>query len=229
LVGDALHLKALTRLPVDSTRDSNVDTVAVGTHTTDGAAWSALAPIGPHGWSFWRPKERGGVFYSAAYEDGDRAVALFSSKDGVAWQKGATVYDVSADTPLETELVFMPSGRLLALVRMDGTNDELLGTSGRLRTKVCWAEPPYASFACPSEIDGQRLDGPLAFFHGPRLFVVAREHLSEGGRKRTALFEVTGTFEGGPIDVALRGELPSAGDTSYAGTAPLDADRSFVS
>ncbi len=229
VVGDELHLKALTRLPVNSTRDSAVDTTAVGAHTKDGVTWSALAPIGPATWSFWRVKEHAGTYYSAAYQDGDKGVALFSSKDGLAWTKGATVYDVAVDTPCEAELVFLPSGRLLALVRMDGTNDELLGTTGRLRTKVCWSEPPYAAFDCPSVIDGQRLDGPLAFFHGDRLFVVARKHLPDYGRKRTALFEIEGTLEGGPITIADRGELPSAGDTAYAGIAPIDATRSFVS
>ncbi len=74
--------------------------------------------------------------------DGDKSVSLFSSKDGVAWAQGAVVYGVSVDTPLETELTFMPSGKLLALVRMDGTDEELLGDSGRLRTKICWADPP---------------------------------------------------------------------------------------
>jgi hypothetical protein len=72
------------------------------------------------------------------------------------------VYGASEDTPLETELVFTPSGKLLALVRMDGAGDELLGDVGRLRTKVCWADAPYATFTCPDELVGQRLDGPLS-------------------------------------------------------------------
>ena len=56
------------------------------------------------------------------------------------WTAGPAIYGVSADTPLETELIFTPSGkRMLALVRIDGTDDELLGNTGRLRTKVCWA------------------------------------------------------------------------------------------
>jgi hypothetical protein len=57
--------------------------------------------------------------------------------------RGTQVYGVSADTPLEPELTFSPSGRrLLALVRMDGSDSELLGFQGRLRTKVCWATVP---------------------------------------------------------------------------------------
>src|SRR5262249_61462050 len=122
-----------------------------------------------------------------------------------------------------------PSGTLLALVRMDGTAAELLGSTGRLRTKVCWADPPYSAFSCPDEINGQRLDGPLSFFHEGRLFVVARKHLGADGRKRTALFEIKGNLEGGALAIEEKGELPSAGDTSYAGVAPIDADRSLLS
>ena len=225
VVGDKLFIKALTRLPVLSPRDSNVDTLAVAMTTTDGEHWTPMQPIAPIGNSLWRVQPHAGVLYSAAYQDGDRSVTMFSSTDGLAWTKGAVVYDVAADTPLETELVFMPSGRLLALVRMDGNDDELPGAKGRLRTKVCWSLPPYDKFDCPSELSGQRLDGPVAFFVKDRLFVVARRHLQPTQKKRTALFEITGALDGGDIALKNWGDLPSAGDTSYAGATPLDDHR----
>src|SRR5262249_50271795 len=134
-VGDKLHIKTLARLAVESARDSNVDTIALGTSSSDGETWSDLTAIGPKTWSFWRIKEQKGVYYSAAYEDGDKSVSLSSSTDGVSWTKGAPIYTESEDTPLETELTFMPSGKLLALVRTDGTDEELLGDQGRLRTQ----------------------------------------------------------------------------------------------
>jgi hypothetical protein len=228
VVGSRLHVKALARLPVLSERDSNVDTLAMEMHTDDGAAWSPLVPMGPKGQSFWRIKERAGTFFTAAYQDGDQAVTLFTSTDGLAWTKGATVYGASADTPLETELVFMPSGKLLALVRMDGSENELLGDQGRLRTKTCWADAPYTSFDCAGELAGQRLDGPLAFFSGSRLFVVARKHLQGTGKKRTSFFELGGTLDGGPLTIKEWGELPSAGDTSYAGVAMRSDGKALV-
>ena len=237
-VNGELFLKALTRLAVASARDSNVDTVTVAAHSPDGAAWTPLAQIGPHGWSFWRIRENNGVYYSAAYQDGDKSVVLYSSTDGLSWNAstGAPLYAVSADTPLETELTFMPNGKLLALVRTDGTDDELLGDVGRLRTKVCWASPPYASFDCSTELAGQRLDGPLTFFDSARtrLFVVARKHLQGTGKKRTALFEITGDAvvsggaSGGALSIKEWGELPSAGDTSYAGVAMIDPSHALV-
>jgi hypothetical protein len=233
VVGGKLFIKTLTRLPVTSKRDSNVDTIAMGSSSSDGASWSDLVAIGPETWSLWRIKEQGGVLYSAAYADGDLSVSLFTSTDGLAWTKGPQVYGVSADTPLETELTFMPSGKLLALVRMDGLDAELFGDMGRLRTKICWSDPPYdQDFTCPDEIMGQRLDGPLSFFHDGRLFVVARKHLGADMRKRTSLFELTGDLDGGgvaqPLAVKEWGELPSAGDTSYAGAADVDKDHVLV-
>ena len=229
-VGTELWIKGLTRLPVNSARDSGVDTIAVATHSADGATWSALEPIGPATWSFWRIVERGGAYYDAAYEDGDKSVVLFSSKDGRSWTKGALVYGAAEDTPLETEIGFTPSGKMFALVRMDGTDPEYLGTEGRLRTKVCLADPPYDTFACPNELDGVRLDGPLAFFVKGRLFVVARKHLHDGtGRKRTALYELTGDLETGAVAWKEHGEIPSAGDTAYAGYVMLDPTHALVS
>ncbi len=230
VVGSELWVKTLTRLPVTSVRDSNVDTIAMGMHSSDGVTWSPLVAIGPEMWSYWRIKEHAGTLYNAAYHDGDTSVALYTSTDGATWTEGPDIYTVSADTPLETELQFMPSGKLLALVRMDGTDDELLGSQGRLRTKICWADPPaYASFTCPSEFDDQRLDGPVSFLWHDRLFVVARKHiLGVDNRKRTSLFEITGTLDGGPLSIVNLGDFPSAGDTAYAGVAPIDDHRMLV-
>jgi hypothetical protein len=225
IVGDTLRIKALARLPVLSVRDSDTDSVALGASSTDGSNWTPLAEIGPHGWSFWRLKQVAGEWLSAAYQDGDKSVVLYRSSDGVNFTRGADVYTVSADTPLETELTLMPSGRLMALVRVDGTDTELLGQEGRLRTIVCWADAPYATFDCSQTLDGVRLDGPLTFWWKSRLFSIARKHLGADGRKRTALFEFGGTLDGGPLSVREWHELPSAGDTSYAGAALLPDGR----
>jgi hypothetical protein len=233
-VGSDLYIKAITRLPsmvgtTTANRDTGVDSVTVAMHSSDGVTWSASQPIGPHAQSFWRVRSMNGTYYSAAYQDGDQSVTLFSSTDGLAWTAGASVYSVSADTPLETELTFMPSGKLMALVRTDGTDQELLGDQGRLRTQVCWSDPPYSQFGCTQVLDGQRLDGPLTFFWKNRLFVVARKHLQGTGKKRTSLFELTGNFEGGPLAIKEWGEIPSAGDTSYAGVAMIDDTHALVS
>ena len=251
VVGNQLCIHAITRLPVSSTRDTGVDSISVATCSSDGTSWSALTSIGPETWSFWRVKEYQGVYYSAAYQDGDLSVSLFSSTDGMNWTQGAQVYGVSADTPLETELVFFPSGDLLAIVRTDLTDAVYLASTGPISTRVCWAQPPYSSFDCPQTLDGVRPDGPLAFFWNQRLFVIARKHIltDDLGRKRTALYEIVpaasgdagaldaSAVDGGaesaldmqPLAITEWGELPSAGDTSYAGYAMLDQNRARVS
>jgi hypothetical protein len=227
--GGKLCIMAVTRLPVSSLRDANVDAVTDVTCSSDGSTWGPLLPIVASGWSLWRPELHAGTYYAAGTIDGDSRVALFSSADGVSWTQGSDIYAVAADTPTEAELVFLPSGRLLALVRLDGTDAELDGSMGRLRTKLCWADTPYTSFSCPSELSGARLDGPIAFLSANRLFVIARKHLQPSLRKRTALYELTGDFAGDALGLKERGELPSAGDTSYAGALPLDDGRWLIS
>ena len=230
-VGKRLHIKAITRLPGFALRDKGAGTVSVDISSKDARSWTRPRPVGPLGWGFWRVVEQEGVYYSAAYEDGDLRVVLYRSTDGRHWRAGPQVYGKSVDTPLESELVFSPSGkRMLALVRMDGTDYELFGNRGRLRTKVCWARRPYRRFSCRAELRGVRLDGAVAFYWSGRLFVIARKHLKgDGVRKRTALYEITGNLEGGPIGVNERGVFPSAGDTSYAGVVRLHGPRFLVS
>ena len=43
------------------------------------------------------------------------------------------------------------------------------------------------------------------------------------------MFEITGELEGGKLAIQEWGELPSAGDTSYAGQVALDDHRVLVS
>jgi hypothetical protein len=229
-VGKRLFIKAITRLPGFALRDQHAGSITVQTHSLDGRRWSHPRAIGPLGWGFWRVIKHAGVYYSTAYEDGDLRIVLYRSTDGLRWTRGPLIYGVSADTPLEAELAFSPSGRnLLALVRMDGNNIDLLGYQGRLRTKVCWSRPPFNRFRCPQTLNGVRLDGSIAFYSGRHLFVIARRHLRGPAiRKRTSLYEITGRLEGGPIGIRYWGDFPSAGDTSYAGVAPLGGSRFLV-
>ena len=69
----------------------------------------------------------------------------------------------------------------------------------------------------------------LSFFWQQRLFVIARKHLQGTGKKRTSLFEILGDFDGGALTIQEWGELPSAGDTSYAGIAMEDPTHAVIS
>jgi hypothetical protein len=84
-------------------------------------------------------------------------------------------------------------------------------------------------FSCTQTLNGVRLDGAVMFrWHG-RLFVIARKHLHGPQiRKRTALYELRGNQEHGPLHVHEYGEFPSAGDTSYAGVVQTGPSRFLV-
>lgn len=226
VVGDRLFIKAIARLPGFLPRDI-ADSVSVETHSPDGKTWTGFRDISPHGWGFWRVVEHDGVYYSAAYQDGDLQVVLYTSRDGLNWKPGPQIYGRAEDTPLETELVLSPSGEhMLALVRMDGYPLEILGSDGRLRTKICWARRPFTNFTCPQEFLDVRLDGPVAWYWEGGLFLLARRHIpGPGVKKRTTLYEIEGKFEGGPLRLREWGDLPSAGDTSYAGIAHVAGSR----
>ncbi|HXU73212.1 MAG TPA: sialidase family protein [Polyangia bacterium] len=230
-IGDELYLFGGTRLPGAPSHDNNIDAIETVFRTSDGVNWDSLGAGAPEMWTLWRPRQENGVWYSAAYHDDDSQISMFSSTDGLTWTLGATVYDVPEDSEDETEIVFMPSGAMLSLIRLDGTQDEYLGDQGRLREKVCWAMPPYDAFTCPQELDGVRLDGPVAFWWQSRLFVAARKHLQSDTdpKKRMALYEITGDFaNAGTIGIKEWGEFPSAGDTAYAGVTALDDHRFYI-
>src|SRR4029453_3033907 len=53
-VGERLYIKAITRLPGFALRDTDAGSITVDTRSMDGGKWSALRPIGPEGWGFWR-------------------------------------------------------------------------------------------------------------------------------------------------------------------------------
>src|SRR5262245_36041106 len=71
-VGKRRSIVANARRPGFAARDEGADTLAVQTNSSDGKTWSALRTIGPGGWTFWRPTEQDGTYYSAAYEDGNK-------------------------------------------------------------------------------------------------------------------------------------------------------------
>jgi hypothetical protein len=91
-------------------------------------------------------------------------------------------------------------------------------------TLIAVASPPYDRWSyAKSRVT--RLDGPCLFSHAGRVFAIGRRQadrtpaLSEQGsifsRKRTSLFQVQ------EERLIYLSDLPSAGDTSYAGAAIL--------
>jgi hypothetical protein len=194
----------------------------------DGASWGPLIDVRPEGWLFWSPEtiDSKTWYVSAYWREHGRSILLKSS-DGVNWSKVSKIYEGERND--ETTIEFLPDGRMIATLRLEG--------SGRVRgdsqasTMIAVASPPYEEWSrAKSRVT--RLDGPCLFSYGGQVFAVGRYQperlasLSEQGsvfsKKRTSLFLVR---EDG---LTYLSDLPSAGDTSYAG-AVVQGDVAYVS
>jgi len=207
----------LYMLPNLTVRATPVGTVY--TSSADGATWDAIAPIEPAGWLFWRPKTLDGVtWYVTAYWHDHGKSILLRSADGVTWTQVSQVYAGEGND--ETDFEFLPDGRMLATARLEGKADTEWGDASA-STLIAVAPPPYEQWTyAKSRVT--RLDGPCLFPYNGRIYAIARyqatrawRYVELGGiysRKRTSLFLVE--------EHGLRylTDLPSAGDTSYAGT-----------
>ncbi len=247
LMGDTLFLYDISRIPGFSYRDLFGEAWLVRADSTDaGGTWTTptktFADIGPGGtelfWGFWRFTKRHYVvagqtketLFATAYNDGDVAVALFASDDGIQWRKVTTVFRNYDDVPSEAELQFFGDNdeTAVALIRLD--NQDVLEDG---QTAICTASEPFLKWECGRRIE-QRIDGPTWIVRRSggtvRNFVFARKHLP-CTRKRTAAYELRGdlTDPAAPIEVCEIQELHSAGDTAYTALAPLDSNRYLLS
>lgn len=169
----------------------------------DGREWTAPAKTAGEGDWLWRVTWHEGTAYGVAYRgpvanEDEWPVRLMSSGDGLEWR---TVTEFEVDgRPNETTLRFLPSGRMVALVRREaGNKHPWIGHSDPPYTEWTWHETDYYGIGGPNFIvlpDGAMWAG-------------GRYH--PGGGARTAVARMT-------LDSyrpALM--LPSGGDTSYPG------------
>jgi hypothetical protein len=217
-IGGRLFLYALSNEGFFATPEGSVVSTS-----EDGITWSEFRPVGPRGWLFWRPKSADGrTWYVPAYwRDHGRSI-LLRSPDGLEWEEVSTIYEGEGND--ETAIEFLRDGRLLATARLEVTPDTLTGHQDA-STLLAVAAPPFESWS-HRKSQVTRLDGPVLFSHGGRIFAVARHQAGERGpltrlggawsRKRTALYEVTSE------SLLHLSDLPSAGDTSYAGVVLRD-------
>jgi len=217
-IGDRLFLYALPNSGVMATPEGSVVSIS-----EDGMTWSDFQPVGPSGWLFWRPKSADArTWYVPAYWWDHGESILLRSLDGLEWERVSTIYQGEGND--ETAVEFLPDGRLLATARLEVTPDTLIGNNDA-STLLAVAEPPFERWSYrKSQVT--RLDGPVLFSHAGRIFAVARHQAGDRGpltqlggmwsRKRTALYEVT------TESLSHLSDLPSAGDTSYAGVVLRD-------
>jgi hypothetical protein len=188
-------------------------------------------------WGFWRYTKRTytragkhrRTLFATGYQDGDTAVGLFASDDGITWEKRATIIASYNDVPSEAELQFFGKNHdtAVALVRLD--NQDILADG---QTAICTSHDPFVTWECGRRIE-QRLDGPTWIVRRAngreRSFVFARKHLP-CTFKRTAIYELRGdlTDPSAAIEVCEIQELKSSGDTAYTSLAPLSRNRSLL-
>lgn len=166
----------------------------------DGAHWTDPIDIGEANVWLWRvtwSESQGlGIGYHTASES---FVRLYGTKDGRHFNVVRPVL-FDQEQPNESSIIFEPNGRALCLLRRDGKPGHgLIGT----------AEPPYSDWVWKSL--GMKIGGPH-WMRLPNGRYVAAVRLYDG-KVRTSL---------AAIDPGTAGfhevlELPSGGDTSYAG------------
>jgi hypothetical protein len=177
----------------------------------DGRTWSEPLQVGDDNAWLWRFTWRRGAAYGFGYGcgEGDNFIQLCRSPDGRTFTKltGKLLTDCY---PNETQIVFGPDGTAYCLLRRDPETG-MIGTAASPYTEWEWRDL------------GVRLGGPaLIMLPDGRLVACVRRYYDDFSR--TALGWVDAAA--GRYDEFL--ELPSGGDTSYAGMVWRE-DRLWVS
>ena len=196
--------------------------------SSDGKAWGPFTHAVQTGWLLGKPQTHDGLtWYAPAHNLELGAVRLFRSLDGIHWENHSVIYEQErAD---ETAIVFTPDGGLLAVTRLE-SGAGILG-SPQCGTLISTARPPYKKWDAQVTSNLTRLDGPALFFHD-RIYAVGRfqpethdpfcQQGSIFGRKRTSIFQVS------EKELMHLMDLPSSGDTAYAGAA-IQGDSLYIS
>ncbi len=188
----------------------------------DGVNWTEPKELSIEGWLLWRPKTFDGTnFYVPAYWWEHGKSALFKSTDGVDWSEVGPIY--SGDKIDETAISFRPDGTMIMTARLE-VDPNRWGYHPDGHTLIGVAPPPYTDWKL-SRSHETRLDGPCLFQIGERTYACGRRHVggseymgSAWGAKRTSLYLVE------PDRLVFLSDLPSCGDTSYAGVVVDDRE-----
>ena len=189
------------------------------TWSSDGTTWERPREVNTPGWLYWRPKTLdNATWYVTAYWHEHGRSQLLKSHDGITWEHVSFIWEGERND--ETDFEFMADGRIISTARLEGEGTWRGDSKGS--TLISVAEAPYTEWT-HAKSTVTRLDGPCLFPYNGRVYGVGRHQASfvpryaeQGGlfaRKRTALYLVE------PHRLVHLTDLPSAGDTSYAGVA----------
>lgn len=178
--------------------------------SSDGKSWDGphACPSGLGTWR-WSATWHRGIGYSFGYSGKDEGGCLYRTADGVTWDvvKGNVYPDVESYGN-ETSMLFLDDDTAYCLLRRDGEPcTALLGI----------AAPPYTEWQWNDL--GIRMGGPkLIRLRDGRLLAIVRQY---GDERRTVLYWIDPTAPIAPTASQCL-ELPSGGDTSYAGVVEQD-------
>lgn len=170
----------------------------------DGFTWHGPWRIGDEDMWLWRVTWHEGVAWGMGYGCGEmKGLRLYRTRCGRVLAPVADVYDEGY--PNETRMLFDDDATALCLLRMDGE-----GATGKLGR----AAPPYESWQWTDL--GVKIGGPeMIRLPDGRLLVNARLY---DKRVRTSLL----WLDADARELTECLELPSGGDTSYAGMVVHD-------
>lgn len=181
----------------------------------DAVTWSEPEELSIKGWLLWRPKTFDGeTFYLPAYWWEHGRSMLFTSTDGIDWTEVGQIY--AGEKNDETAISFRPDGTMFMTARLE-VDPNRWGYHPDAHTLIGISSPPYTDWKLGRSHE-TRLDGPCLFPIGNRTYACGRRHIggsrhmgSVWGAKRTSLYLVL------PDRLVFLSDLPSNGDTSYAG------------
>ena len=141
-VGKRLYIKAITRLPGFSLRDTGVDSISIEIHSTDGSLVAAPTRSARR-LGFLAGRAAGRCTTPPPTRTGTCASCSIARATARLDRRRRDLRRLE-DTPLETELVFITSGnRMLALVRMDGDQHRAARQQGAPAHQGVLGQRPY--------------------------------------------------------------------------------------
>ncbi len=188
-------------------------------YTDDGVTWSAPQQIYRDGYWLWGVGYVDGTFYNLAYgnetgfEHESKGLFLLHSSDGLDWEK------VSQVSPNGTEASFR--------IATDGTMRVAIRHSDETRLNFATTKPPFEHWQLTDV--GEVIPGPKLIEVGGQEYILGRQHLRDPNDRDTIVDRRTSVWrlEDDKIEHVL--DLPSSGDTSYAGVIVQEDESVLLS